>query len=307
MAVFMNVIANSAAKGVIRNSNSAKNIVDKIFTSRNTIQSSDLTGQTFSSVLKALKDYGVNDVKLVASKNCGYIVHAKNISRNTGLINLFPGGVMGPNGNLSVSFKFNSMGDCLQMTGLQKYANGSIGASTIRTNAGIANLQKHGVQNPTEYIQVAKTSNSKGIPYRHVSKTFSPFADKTSSENIVAKAEAEVAALNAKPNTTQSSTSEAREYVGGFKFGRVSAEERKYQRQYAQQQAMLNELRSYNSELADKVAKRLKNMREKDWDRADDFANDLVKRYSNGQNDLARFAKNDDNFTFLEDMFNKFN
>lgn len=297
MAVFMNAFSHLGARASIKNAGSAKNIVEKILTSRNTLQSSDLAGETFYSVLNALKNNGVNNVKLVASKNGGYIVHANDIGRNTGLINLFPGGVMGPNGKLSVSFKFNSMGDCLQMTGVQKYTNGCAGASTIRTNAGITNLQKNGVKNPTEYIQVFKMNNSTGTPVRYVNKTYSPFANNV-AENTAVKMDSEIAAQvktsNIAKNTAQNAAKENSGYSGGLKFGRVSAEERKYMRQEAMQQEMLNNLREYNPELAEKVSKKLSDMRRKDWDRAEDFANGLVERYSNGQNDLAKFAKRSD-------------
>ncbi len=302
MSVFMNAFARAGVKqtiSTIRNGNNAKNVVEKVLHSRNTLDASDLSGETFTSVLNALKDNGVNNVKLVASKNGGYIVHAKDIDRNTGLINLFPGAVMGPNGKLSVSFKFNSMGDCLQMTGVQKYPGVSVSGSTIRSNTGIANLQKHGMKNPTEYVQVVATKTSKGQPYRFVNKTYSPLENTGKTGGVAGQSASETISQNAGANATK----ETSDYVGGLKFGRVSAEERKYMRQESMWQGMLDELRVYNPEFADKVSKKIRDMRSKDWDRAEDFANGLVERYSNGQNSLARFEKRIDDI-FDSSYFN---
>ncbi len=162
-------------------------IVTKVLRSRTTLQASDLSGQTFNSVLDACKREGLTSVKLVPTRSGGHIVNISDIDR-TGLIKLFPGGVMAPNKPLTVSLKFNSAGDCLQITGLQKHAN-AVSGSTIRTTEGINALRKAGVENPTEYVQVYADKYN-----RWTNKTYSPFGDlpkpvtSATETNVVASA-----------------------------------------------------------------------------------------------------------------------
>ena len=155
------------------------NLVGKILRSRETLQSSDLSGQCFNSVLNDLKREGIDSIKVIPLKNGGYAVHADDIQR-TGVCSLFPGGVMTPNnGRINrIAFKFNESGDCVQLTGIQKHLNEAVSGSTIRTSQEIEYLHNAGVHNPTEYIQVYAHGGE-----RYVNKTFSPFGDKPKSIN----------------------------------------------------------------------------------------------------------------------------
>lgn len=163
--------------------NGGDELVGKILHSRATLQASDLSGQTFNSVLRDLRKAGLENVKIVPTKSGGHVVHVADIER-TGVCGLFPGGVMTPNGGhlTNVSFKFNNAGDCIQLTGVQKTAN-AVAGSTIRTAQGVEELAKAGVHNPTEYIQAYSSGK-----HRYVNKTFSPFGDKPIPVNTAKEA-----------------------------------------------------------------------------------------------------------------------
>ncbi len=89
--------------------NGGDELVGKILHSRTTLQASDLSGQTFNSVLADLRQSGLGNIKIVTTRNGGHVVYVPNIQR-TGVSGLFPGGVMMPNGGkiTNVSFKFNA-------------------------------------------------------------------------------------------------------------------------------------------------------------------------------------------------------
>lgn len=178
MSLFMRIMGemSSGTVGKVAKSavqNGGDELVGKILHSRATLQASDLSGQTFKSVLNNLKFEGLNKIKIVPTKNGGHVVHVAGIERS-GVCGLFPGGIMTPNGGhiTNVSFKFNAAGDCVQLTGVQKTAN-AVAGSTIRTSQGVEELRKAGVLNPTEYIQIYSSGK-----HRYVNKTFSPFGDK---------------------------------------------------------------------------------------------------------------------------------
>ncbi len=172
-------LRGSSAFGKISES---KNLVDKILKTKNTLQSQDLNNQTFSNILSALKDNGINDVRIIARKNGGYIVNVPNI-KSEGIIGLFPGEIMSPGHNLNVSFKFNEFGDCVQLTGVQKQTN-AVAGSTIRTKAGVDALRNSGVSNPTEYVQVY---SPKSVAGRYVNKTSAPYGTSLSKSKETAE------------------------------------------------------------------------------------------------------------------------
>ena len=151
-------------------------LVSKLLHSREILKSADLISENYTGVMQALKSNGIKGFKAVSLPSGDKIVHIPNFNR-TGVVGLFPGGVMVPNGGVvdNIAIKFNAAGDCLQLTGVQKAIKGTTAGSTIRTPLGINALEQAGVKNPSEYLQVYSMKNSKGLNHKYINKTFSPF------------------------------------------------------------------------------------------------------------------------------------
>lgn len=287
-------------------------IVKKVLTSRETLQASDLTGQTFNSVLDALKREGVQQVKIIPTRGGGHVVNVDNIER-TGLVNLFPGSVMMPNGGKlnRVSFKFNDAGDILQMTGIQKHSSGAISGSTIRTSEGIAALKKAGVQNPTEYIQV-----NAGNHGRYVNKTYSPFGDLPRPVENVAKVTQDVKpAAVSEVKTATGEVKQVEKKVVEPVVEKTTAKTPKYSASEIQAAEkslsracylIEQDLEYVNPELSKKVVSKLYKMAESDPVRARDFAWSLRERYG-GNPEMFRSKNYSHLLGDTEDYFNQMN
>lgn len=273
---YLRMVANNDASKFVNRvvETGGDGLVGKILHSRATLQSSDLSGQTFNSVLNELKHAGVNKVKIIPTNSGGYVVKADDI-RRTGVCGLFPGGVMTPNGGKinRVSFKFNNAGDCVQLTGIQKTAN-AVAGSTIRTTQGIQDLQKAGVLNPSEYVQVYSSGNK-----RWINKTFSPFGDKPIPVDTVKNTEAVHKTVANTAKSAEKAKAEAEELL------------------FNSTREIETTLNSVNPELAEKVSNRIYQIAEKDIVRAQKLADGLIERYRG--TDVEQFGKKA-SFDFLD-------
>lgn len=274
--------------------NRGSNIISKVLNSRTTLEASDLSTQTFKSVLGAIEREGLKNVKILPTRTGGNIIQISDI-RRPGLINLFPGGVMHPTGKLDkVSLSFNEAGDMLQLTGLQK-ANGCVAGSTIRTAEGISHLKRAGVANPAEYVQVHSGVNLKGGKDRWVNKTFSPFGDTPKS---VPTPQVEQKVITKVADDTKSSVNSALKREANS-ANSISRDDEALENTLFNQRIISRNLETVNPALNEKVMDKINKLSEIDPSRAEKFSERLIERY---ENNVGQFAKKSDSDSFFDRM-----